>query len=260
MIRIVVLLLSMWAVSSHAMDELHLLHQLHTQAYQNMSHYYMFSALEGDNAFSEKLTDGLLAMNKNIEQLSSSQDPLVQAQMDLVSIAFKSLEALVTENQQYFIKKGYAEGQRETEMSQANNQLANQLQLAYQQLVTANQDKPTESVTESRNDAILLSQMVATYAAHALNNPTLMLNDRHKGRPLDELAKDFNRRITLLGKMVKRPDSLRQFKSAKGKWRMVSEPMEKYRQNAMPHLVHKYSNAIVNELNYIAQLESKPFQ
>lgn len=254
--RIFIFLLSFWSLSIHAMDELHLLHQLHTQSYQNLSHYYMFSALDGDHSFSEKLSEGLHAMQNNIDQLSASKDLLIIEQVDMVAQKFRTYQSLMSENQHSFIKNGYAEGQVEQEMSRSNTLLANQLELSYQRIVTAS-EQPSASVAKSRSDAILLSQMVASYTAQALNNPTLMLNDRHKGRPLDVLTQDFNQRLVALGKLVTRADSRRKFKSATGKWRMVSEPMEKYKQNAMPHLVHKYSNAIVEELNFIAQLESQ---
>jgi hypothetical protein len=216
----------------------------------------MFSALEGDHIFSEKLSEGLHTMQNNIDQLNASEDLLVIEQVDMVAQKFKTYRSLMSENQHSFTKKGFAEGQLVQEMSHSNTQLANQLELAYQRIVTAS-EQPSALVAKSRSDAILLSQMVASYTAQTLNNPMLMLNDRYKGRPLDVLTQDFNERLVALGKLVTRADSRRKFKSATGKWRMVSKPMEKYKQNTMPHLDHKYSNAIVEELNYIAQLESQ---
>ena len=217
----------------------------------------MFSALEGDHTFSEKLSEGLHNMQKNIDQLQTSKDTLMLEQIDMISLAYTKYESLTTENQRNFTKKGFADGQVEQEMSLSNTLLSNQLALSYQRIVTASEEL-SPIVAKSRSDAILLSQMVAAYTAEALN-PTQMLNDRHKGRPLNELTQDFNQRLIALGKLMTRADSRRQYKSASAKWRMVSHSMEKYKQNAIPHLVHKYSNAIIGELNYIAQLEGQKF-
>lgn len=241
--------------SAGAIGNLHTLRVLLDKAAMD---YQMFKGENGNPRYNDALEDTLARIDDIRGRLASNLP--ADAAADKLSAMNNHLDRflrLLKDNRDRIAKGGYEEFSLVDQMYNEKQQ-AQELAAAIADTLRQNQEKEVaKTVQRIRDLSFTMQRMAAAYIEQAASAFGTAYRGQGDEKPVDQLAREFSRELEKLSLESKDKPAIQvMMNQVRRRWSFIEQSMLNYKENTVPFLVHRYANAIVDDLLTIADIQT----
>lgn len=250
------LLSTLFAASSFATpaDDLLRVHQMRLATQKSLSDFYMYNAMEGDQRYVRMINDALQQAQTQLNglgQLPGDAAKALQARLQQEWPAYRDrLQQLMTTMQ----KQGFTDLQPVAALAENNKRLQDIGQQLYQTIQQESGQSVPPLTQRSREQSLLMQDIALDYASRSASIGASFFGGGEE-RALDEQVRAFANGLDALAQA---PQNTPEINTAIGtivtKFRYIEKSLLNYNQNAVPFLVNKYSDSIIDGLQEVSAL------
>lgn len=241
--------------SGAAIGNLHTLRVLLDKAAMD---YQMFKGENGNPRYNEALEDTLARIDDIRGRLASNLPAGTAA--DKVNAMNNHLERflrLLKDNRDRIAEGGYEEYSLVDQMYNEKQQAQDQAVAIADTLRQNRSEEVAKTVQRMRNLSFIMQRMAAAYIEQAASAFGTASRGQSDEKPVDQLAREFSQELDKLSlESGDNPTTQVMINQVRRRWSFIKQSMLNYKENSVPFLVHRYANAIVDDLLTIADIQT----
>lgn len=242
-----------FATPQHLLNNLHHLRLLSTESLTN---FYMYSGLDADTKYGNKIIKNLEEFEKTLDAIRAlpAADSIVDS-IHLIDVSWDEFNELIRLNYNDMKTQGFPNIRLVDEMGKMNAALLKQLSKAYQDAQISTGLKPPAVVDTARTLAITMEEITSQYAARGTSNLGQVFIGSYE-RTLDQMADAFRTDLIKLKEQVNPENSQKILRAIDNKWNFMERSINNYNENTVPFLVTRYSERIIIDLEEIVTMHN----
>lgn len=223
-----------------------------------LNSFYNYTANTGDKGL---LADVVESIEKTDELSAEIQQIIpsdLKADNDLVATEYKEFKRLLTDNIEFVKENGYSDLRLADDLSRKNGELSQKIENLKKKLFQTTGYKPNPSAQKSRELAVTISKMVASYTARSTSSVVQIAQGSDTERPLDAIALSVDKTLAeLIEDPANTPEIKRTLASTKTKWQFIRNSFINYNEKNVNYVVNLYSKRIIDSIIDVSELYAK---
>lgn len=227
-------------------------HQLRLAAQKSLSDFYMFNGMEGDQRYARMINESVDEASSRLSELGEmpgDSSNALRAQLQQQWTGYKTdLDGLT----RALKSQGFTELQPVADLAARNQQLLALSTELYNKIQQESGTQVPKLTQQSREQSLLMQAIAVDYASRSASVGASFFGGG-EAKPIEEMVSEFASRLDSLSRAPQNTAQTRQaLGSIQTKWRYIEKSLKNYNENAVPFVVSKYSDSIIEGLEGVS--------
>lgn len=227
-------------------------HQLRLAAQKSLSDFYMFNGMEGDQRYARMISESVQEASSRLSELGEMPGDSSKALRAQLQQQWTGYQADLDGLTRALKTQGFTDLQPVADLAARNQQLLALSTELYNKIQQESGTKVPNLTQQSREQSLLMQAIAVDYASRSASVGASFFGGG-EARPIEELVSEFASRLDSLSQAPQNTAQTRQaLSSIHTKWRYIEKSLKNYNENAVPFVISKYSDSIIDGLEGVS--------
>ncbi|WP_029529304.1 hypothetical protein [Pseudomonas sp. S9] len=233
-------------------DSLLTLHQMRLDSQKNLSSFYMYNNMEGDQRYAQMINESLSNASQalaTLQDLSGDSSKALSGQLvglwnDYQNNLKNLVETLKTQ--------GYTDLQPVADLAEQNQKIMALSEELYNKIQQETGYSVPPLIQQSRKQSLLMQAIAVDYSSRSASVGATFMGGGDS-RSMEELVNEFAATLKALSQAPENTaQTTKTLNNVGTKWHYIEKSLKNYNENSVPFLVSKYSDSIIDELEQLS--------